>query len=415
LSCLPVLHKHVYYVAYASNPRVRRAYGKQMKDLAMTHLSDAQFYDRLAPVPDFARLADPACFARVPNDWVLGTADIVDSTGEIACGRYKTVNMVGAAVISAMTNAMGGRAFPFVFGGDGAGFAVPPEHEATARDTLAALRRWAEEELSIELRAALVTVERVRRAGHDLLVARHAASPGVDYAMFSGGGLAWAETAMKAGSNLVPPASPGVQPDLTGLSCRWSNARACNGMILSLVAEPAPGAPVGSFQRVARHITALSEGLSRAGHPLPEAGPPITWPPPGLTLDAHVSRKGGNLMLHRARLLGQNLLIWLLFRTGIRLGRFEPDHYARAVSQNADFRKMDDGLKMTLDCDDATRARIEAALEEARAAGLIRYGLHVQDEAMVTCFVPSAMTDDHVHFVDGAAGGYARAAAAMRG
>jgi hypothetical protein len=34
---------------------------------------------------------------------------------------------------------------------------------------------------------------------------------------------------------------------------------------------------------------------------------------------------------------------------------------------------------------------------------------------MVTCFVPSAMTDDHVHFVDGAAGGYARAAAAMRG
>ncbi|MEM9126092.1 MAG: DUF3095 family protein, partial [Pseudomonadota bacterium] len=43
-----------------------------------------------------------------------------------------------------------------------------------------------------------------------------------------------------------------------------------------------------------------------------------------------------------------------------------------------------------------------------------RYGLYVQDEAMMTCFVPAATRDDHVHFVDGASGGYAQAAAAMR-
>ncbi|EEE37611.1 adenylate cyclase protein [Rhodobacteraceae bacterium KLH11] len=40
------------------------------------------------------------------------------------------------------------------------------------------------------LRAALVSVADIRAAGRDLRVARYAPSTGVDYAMFSGGGLA---------------------------------------------------------------------------------------------------------------------------------------------------------------------------------------------------------------------------------
>lgn len=68
---------------------------------------------------------------------------------------------------------------------------------------------------------------------------------------------------------------------------------------------------------------------------------------------------------------------------------------------------------MTLDCDAETLGQIRFILENARGRGKVRFGIHVQDEAMMTCFVPSAARDDHVHFVDGAAGGYAQAAAAM--
>jgi hypothetical protein len=32
----------------------------------------------------------------------------------------------------------------------------------------------------------------------------------------------------------------------------------------------------------------------------------------------------------------------------------------------------------------------------------------------MTCFVPTAGTSDHLHFIDGAAGGYALAARAMK-
>jgi hypothetical protein len=45
--------------------------------------------------------------------------------------------MAGAAVIAAVANALGNRDFPFVFGGDGASFAVSPADSAAARTALA--------------------------------------------------------------------------------------------------------------------------------------------------------------------------------------------------------------------------------------------------------------------------------------
>ncbi|MTH99142.1 DUF3095 domain-containing protein [Roseibium sp. RKSG952] len=374
----------------------------------------AAFYDTVPISHEFLNLTEPSRFTPVPDNWIVGVADIVDSTGEIARGRYKTVNMVGAAVISAMINALGGQVFPYVFGGDGAAFAISGADANKARSALSALRSWAASEFSIALRAALVPVSDIRASNRDLRVARYAPSSGVDYAMFTGGGLAWAEAQMKAGEYLVQPADPDAQPDLTGLSCRWSNSPARHGQIVSLVIQPTTNATEQDFADLAQSVLSASEALDRAGHPVPVNGPPINWPPPGLTLDAHVSREGRNLTLQKAKLLIQNLLIWLLFKSGKRLGNFEPEHYKHMVSRNADYRKFDDGLKMTLDCDQTTLSHITQTLNDAQSRGKVRFGLHTQQEAMMTCFVPSATRDDHVHFVDGASGGYARAAAAMR-
>ncbi len=377
-------------------------------------LSDSVFYDSVPISDNFLSLSDPAQFTPLPETWVLGVADIVNSTGEIARGRYKTVNMVGAAVISGMINALGGRIFPYVFGGDGAGFAVSGEDAEIARDTLATLQSWAETEFAITLRAALVSVADIRAAGRDLRVARFAPSTGVDYAMFTGGGLAWAEAQMKSGQRVVQPAGPDAQPDLTGLSCRWSNSPARVGQIVSLVIQPTSESNEAEFAALTQSILSVAEGLERAGHPVPAKGPPMSFPPPGVDIDAHVSRAGRNLLMQKTRLMIGNMLIGLLFKTGMRLGQFEPKHYKEMVSRNADFRKFDDGLKMTLDCDSSTLEQLTQMLDDAQTKGKIRYGMHAQQEAMMTCFVPSAMRDDHVHFVDGASGGYAQAAASMR-
>jgi len=191
----------------------------------MTHLPNScEFYEALPRVPLFSELTEPSGYTALPDDWVIGVADIVGSTQHIQAGRYKMVNMVGAAVISSQINARDGQAFPFVFGGDGAAFACEPQFAKESARILGVMKLWAEEEFGLTLRTAQVPLADIRAAGHDVSVARYQASEGVDYAMFNGGGLSWSEAQMKLGAYAVPPATPGSIPDLTGLSCRWSNA-----------------------------------------------------------------------------------------------------------------------------------------------------------------------------------------------
>ena len=48
--------------------------------------------------------------------------------------------------------------------------------------------------------------------------------------MFSGGGIAWADAAMKRGEIAVPPAPPGAHPDLSALLRAVRNALAAELM-----------------------------------------------------------------------------------------------------------------------------------------------------------------------------------------
>ncbi|NVK14470.1 MAG: DUF3095 domain-containing protein [Rhodobacteraceae bacterium] len=369
------------------------------------------FYASLPRVREFSVLSDPSVFAPLPGGWLLCCTDIVNSTGLVKAGRYKTVNMVGAAVIAAMRNALGGEAFPYVFGGDGASFAVPPRHRATAQRVLGALRSWTEDEYGISLRAAVLPVSAIRDEGLEVQVARYAVSDHADFAMFNGGGLAWAEAQMKAGAFAVAPDPQADPPDLAGLSCRWSNTPARHGVILSVVAQPAPGASPQDFARLAAEVLDLAAELEDNGHPVPGTGPKLQFPPAGLTLEAKASHGRLPVLLRQLHLLFHSALAGLIFLTRRPVGGFDPVHYLSMLRAHSDFRKFDDGLKMTLDCTPGISRRIRQHLQQAADAGLVRFGLHEQDAAMVTCIVPSPVEDDHIHFVDGAAGGYTQAAA----
>src|SRR6186713_3675236 len=107
------------------------------------------FYGGIPVFRGFGSLMDPAMYSPLPDDWSIGIADIVDSTKAIAAQRYKAVNMAGAAVIAAVTNALEGREFPFVFGGDGASFAVAPDDLEAARAALAPTATWVGEDLDL--------------------------------------------------------------------------------------------------------------------------------------------------------------------------------------------------------------------------------------------------------------------------
>jgi len=371
------------------------------------------FYDQVPVFDGFTKLMDPALYKPLPDDWLIGTADIVDSTGAIAARRYKAVNMAGAAVIAAVTNALEGREFPFVFGGDGSSFAIPAADGEAVRQALAATAAWVAQDLELAMRVALIPVAAVRAAGHDVCVARFAPSPYVTYAMFSGGGLAWAEAAMKRGEFAVGEAPPGSLPDLSGLSCRFEEMVATRGLILSLLVVPGRDGGARAFRDVIEDVIALVEKSPEMGRPVPSGGPPLKWPPKGLDYEAR-ARHRGPLLVRRLRLLGFTLFAWLLIRYGISVGGFDPHVYLGQVVANSDFRKYDDALRMVLDCSPQLADEIERRLARAAAEGTVRFGLHRQDAAMMTCFTPAASRSDHVHFIDGARGGYASAAVALK-
>jgi hypothetical protein len=372
-----------------------------------------KFYGTIPVFRGFASLMDPALYAPLPDDWSIGVADIVESTKAIAQARYKAVNMAGAAIIAAVTNALEGREFPFVFGGDGASFAVAPDDLERAREALAATAIWVQEDLDLVMRVALVPVAAVRARGLDVRVARFGPSPNLSYAMFSGGGLGWAEAAMKRGEFALPMAPPGTQPDLSGLSCRFQEIPAVRGLILSVLVLPAPGADAAAFREAIEDVITLVERSPDSGRPVPPGGPPLRWPPAGLEFEARAQR-GGSLFKRRAAVLAHALFVYLIMRFGISVGGFVPKTYVQQVVENSDFRKYDDGLRMVLDCTPDLERKLTKRLAAAASAGIARYGLHRQDAAMMTCFTPSALRSDHVHFIDGARGGYASAATALK-
>ena len=381
--------------------------------MALAARSD--FLDDLPTFPSFAQIVDPALYEPLPGDWIIGLADVVSSTSAIEAGRYKAVNMAGAAVISAVSNALGHSGFPFVFGGDGANFAVGPEHERAAREALAATATFAKEELDLDLRVGAVPVATIREAGFDVRLARFAASPSVAYAMFSGGGLVWAEGQLKVGAFGIAPAPPGTRPDLSGLSCRFEPIRAQRGIILSLIVRPLGGLDTDAYRRVIEDLLALTEASADQANPVPENGPVIGIPSPGFGYEVKAGHQPGrSRALTWARIAVRSAFVTLVMRTGLKVGAFDPRRYMSELVANSDYRKYDDGLRMTIDCARDLASEIERRLAEAASDGILSYGLHRQDSAIMTCFTPSVHRDDHVHFVDGASGGYAAAAAGLK-
>jgi hypothetical protein len=373
------------------------------------------FYRTAPTFRDFRLVADEFSFSPLPEDWLIGVADVEQSTKAIQDQRYKAVNMAGAAVIAAIANALGGRDFPFVFGGDGASFAVSPADAAAARQALAETATWVSEDLDLTLRVGMVSVGEIRRNGHDVRVGRYAVSDNISIAMFSGGGVAWADAAMKRDEISVPRALAGARPDLSGLSCRFERFPTQYGQILSVLVLPADISRMSAFRAVVKQIISMVEGSSECDRPAAREALQLKWPPQGCDLEARASRKAGEPVgIRIMKVYAMTFLYFLIMRFNVRVGRFVPKKYLSEVAANSDFRKFDDALRMIIDCSPGMARRIEDTLAAAESNGHIRYGCHRENAAIMTCFTPLPSQPTHVHFIDGAEGGYALAAAALK-
>ena len=378
-------------------------------------MSDDDFYARLEPFVEFERFADFADYSPFPDDWVVLAGDIEGSTQAIAEGRYKAVNMVGAAVITAVLNVCGDTEVPFVFGGDGGAVVVPARLAEAGAAALCQLQAHAQATFDLRLRAAAVPVSRIRAEGQDLRVRRMLLNGSNHLAMFSGGGIDFADRVLK-GADGDDPALLRARPDdpapaLQGLSCRWEPLAASHGRMIALMVRPVgssdPGAAYAAI--VARLREILDQDIP-AHAPASDAALRFRWPPRGLAMEVRLLAPTiGRLKAWGWTLMTSAFQKWCHWR-GKKAGDYDAPRYLEELKAQTDFRKFDDCLRTVLDCSEAQVAAIEAYLDSEHAKGRLVYGLHADNSALMTCLVFSLTQSEHIHFVDAAGGGFAKAA-----
>lgn len=102
-----------------------------------------------------------------------------------------------------------------------------------------------------------------------------------------------------------------------------------------------------------------------------------------------------------------------LLMTGKVGGSFDGANYKSDFLKNTDHRKFDEALRMVLDLSNEQSDALQSMLKALHEDSQLAYGTHESDEALLTCMV-GGYDGDHIHFVDGADGGYALASKPLK-
>lgn len=376
------------------------------------------FYSDLPAFADFREVADLRHYQALPDDWTLIVSDVVESTKAIKRGEYKNVNMVGAAFITAVLNVSEGISLPFVFGGDGGLVAVSPGLLISACEAARKLQAVSFNLFGLSLRTAAIPVSALRSSGADIRVGKYRLSEGNDLAMFAGNGPALADEWLKSGEHsknyALPTSGDNEYPDLQGLSCRWEPLKARNGIMLTTILLPSNTDAAEKIHAVTDEIAdILGDQISNFA-PAHDATLKFRFPPSGLPLEIAAGKGRSKRFIGTFWAYLTALVQYFCERFGFSVGDYNGATYRGELKSNTDYRKYDGALRMVLDVSRQQAAKIEGFLEQEYQAGNVIYGTWKADQAMMTCLLFSLSESKHVHFIDGADGGYAMAASDLK-
>ena len=379
----------------------------------MSIVPNDHFYSRLPvnEIPLAELLTEGHLFYSMPADWLVVIADIKNSTLATQQGLHETVNLVATGCIVAVLNIAykSNITVPFFFGGDGATFLVPP---SILDDTMLALllhQQNTQQQFNLYLRVGMVPVAEIYSNGMELKISKFKTSAVFSIPVILGNGLTFAEQVIK-GDNYMNNtlAATLKQLDLTGMECRWDRIKPPqNGQeVISLLVLPAPLADQAAvFKKVIEHLDKIYGD--------PQNRRPISAD--RLKLHTRFSKirlemksklvKFKSYYLVRTWI--ENVLGYFYFRT--KKGRF----YLTSLVDMSDTLVMDGRINTIISGTTAQRTLLETALNEMESQGEIIYGLHVSNECVMSCYVRN-MNDRHIHFVDGAEGGYTMAAGIVK-
>lgn len=378
-------------------------------------MTDANFYRQLPAFSNFEELANLSYYVCPPKDWCVVISDVRGSTRAIEQGKYKTVNMVGASTIAAISNVLDTMEFPYVFGGDGATALVPAERTQEIEESLRAVQRQAKEAYDLSLRIGIVPVRDLYAQNKSIEVAKFALGGGPTIAFFHGAGVALAEEWVKAGRfQIAPGKEASVHEALKGLSCRWAPVSSTHGCMLSVMIKAVSQEESDQvLSRVYSHVESLIHLSSLDTHPLKSRMFKMEniFLASALEVDLLGQRPR---WLARAVVILQMFAVWVMRKLNLGTHGIKIREYLQDNTTHSDFRKFDGMLRFVADCSPESKAKLLEFLEKEKLAGQIFYGVSESDSALLTCFVERLSKGKHIHFIDGNHGGYAMAAKRMK-
>ena len=379
----------------------------------MSANTNDMFYSRL-PVNEISLselLTEDHLFYKVPDNWHVVITDIKRSTKAVQEGLHETVNLLATGSIVAVLNIAykANITVPFLFGGDGATFIIPASILASTLQALVIHQENSKRNYDLTLRVGSVAVAEIYKEKHALNISKLRTSKLFSITVLLGDGLNYAEKVIKGEDYLLSPLPAKEEElDMSGMQCRWDKIKPpqeYDEVVSLLVIARDSEKQAAAFKKVIDKLDGIYGEQKRRT--------PISVPMLKLKTTLEKIRMemrtkfGGYRPVYLLHKWITTLLGYFYFRT--KQGK----KYLLQLVDMSDTLVIDGKINTVISGTSAQREQLEKALNNFESDGLISYGLFVSKESVMSCYVRN-MNEDHIHFVDGAEGGYTKAAGMLK-
>jgi len=362
-------------------------------------------------IPLYQLLRREDLFRQIPDDWHIIITDIKGSTAAVNSGLHENVNLIATGSIVTVLNIAfkANISIPFFFGGDGATFIVPPVIVDQAMKALLIYRRNTLQNFNIDIRAGIVSVRETYEKGYLLNICRFSITRMFSIPVVLGNGLDYAEKIIKGENYLFSEkAEEQGELDLSGMQCRWDK-----------IQPPENSEEVVSLIVIAQDHNKQAEVFSKIIEQLdhiygaPEKRQPISIPK--LIFRTSFNNLGREMRHRLGKIRFLELVkTWLINVYGYIYFRTEQGKkYLKQLVEMSDTLVIDGRINTVITGTGKQRKMLEDALDKFENNHEILYGIYVSSESVMSCYVRD-LEDDHIHFVDGAEGGYTKAAGILK-
>jgi hypothetical protein len=411
-----ILSVHLWHACFSiviNNIPTKKLNLPRLRIVDMTTGSNDQFYSRLPAneIPLSELLMEEHLFYKVPVNWHVVITDVESSTSAIDKGRHENVNLVATGSMVAVFNIAykAGITIPAFFGGDGATFIIPSPLLVPVMQALDIHRDNTLKNFGLNLRVGNIPVDDIYNEGHTLTVSKLRTSTLFIIPVVLGDGLAYAEKIIKSpGYTASFEKGKEEQLDLAGMQCRWDTVDPpqTNDEVVSLLVVACDNkrqAPV--FKQV---IDKLDEIYGEQEKRKPISIPMLRLKHTIRQLVLEMRTKFGKYKpFYLAKAWLTSLVAPYYFKT--KSGK----NYLKELVAMSDNLVIDGKINTVISGTMQQRQRLSMALDELEKQKNIVYGLHVSKESVLSCYVRS-LHEGHIHFVDGAGGGYTNAAGVLK-